>query len=248
MRIALVEPDLSRAEIVSRLLFAGGHACQHFMASAPFLACAADEFFDLLLTATWAGDRPAEDVIALARSILPGLPAIVMMVAPRESEIVGALQAGADDCLSKPVRGPEMLARVDAVFRRAGVCRPPNRTRNNFGDYFFDTTHSEVRFRNQCATLTPKEFRFALLLFVNLSRPVSRAHILETVWARRRDVKSRTLDTHASRVRTKLQLRPEYGYSLVPLYGYGYQLNEVPPDGATRAPLPEPDERIVETL
>jgi len=221
------------AEPVDRLIFASGHACQHFIASTPFLASESSQFPDLLLTDRWAGERPAEDVIARARSIVPGLP-VMLMTSSRESEIVAALHAGADDCLTKPVRGPEMPARVHALLRR-----PSNRRCDVFGGYVFDAANFTVTFHGPTVALTPKEFRVARgycsLLFNNVSRPVSRAHILETVWARRRDVRSRTPDTHASRVRTKLQLRPEHGYCLTPLYGYGYQLDAVPPDSGTGA-------------
>src|SRR5471032_2347339 len=228
MRIALIEPDLQHARVVDRLVFAGGHACRHFTASAPFLQCAQIDFFDLLITENWAGDHCAEDVIPRARAILPDLPIIVLLPEPRESQIVTALHAGADDCLSKPVRGPEMLARIHALMRRAGLRRPANRRRDVIGGYSFDAAHFAVAFRDRTVVLTPKEFRLALLLFNNLARPVSRVHILETVWTRGRDVPSRTVDTHVSRVRAKLELRPELGYCLMPLYGYGYQLDAIP--------------------
>jgi DNA-binding response OmpR family regulator len=235
MRIALIEPDLRHAKLVGQLIFAGGHVCQHFTASTPFLSRAADEFFDLLITESWAGDHSAEDVIARARPTLPRWRVMVLMSAPRERQMGAARPGGAHDCVSKPVSGPEMLARVDALLRRAGLRRPPNRRRDVIGGYAFDAAQLGVTFRDQTVTLTPKEFRFARLLFNNLSRPVSRAHILETVWACRRDVRSRTVDTHASRVRTKLQLRPEHGYCLTPLYGYGYQLDALPPEVAAEA-------------
>ncbi len=75
--------------------------------------------------------------------------------------------------------------------------------------------------------LTQKEFQLAVLMLRNVGKPLSRGHIREMVWGRGSDVPSRTMDTHVSRVRTKLDLRPEHGYLLAPVYSYGYRLEHL---------------------
>ncbi len=99
-----------------------------------------------------------------------------------------------------------------------------------FGDYLFNLQEGRLFHRSEPVTLSQKEFQVALLLFRNLARPLSRAHIIETVWKHLADIPTRTLDTHVSAIRIKLDLRPQNGYRIVPIYGYGYRLErlEVP--------------------
>jgi DNA-binding response OmpR family regulator len=86
--------------------------------------------------------------------------------------------------------------------------------------------------------LTQKEFEVAALLFRNVGRLLSRAYLLDSVWGISADVSTRTVDTHASQLRSKLGLYPESGWRLSAVYQHGYRLERVTaqPPGSGPAP------------
>jgi len=97
------------------------------------------------------------------------------------------------------------------------------------GDYLFESLTHSVSHAGRRTALTQKEFALALLLFNNLGRPLSRTYLQESVWGLEAEnaLPTRTIDTHISRVRSKLQLQPEQGFRLSTVYGYGYQLEQL---------------------
>jgi DNA-binding response OmpR family regulator len=226
MRIALLDADLPQARRIAKALALADHSCGLFNACLPLLRALQRDGFDALIAAC-VSEADARALLASTRALQPALPVILMLA--RARHLVGCLHAGADDCIIQPVRADELLARTDALLRRVGLGRSRADKIETFDGYAFDATRLQVVANDGAAVqLTPKEFRFALLLFRNRSRPVSREHILAAVWGRDTRKPSRTVDTHASRLRVKLRLSPERGYRLLPLYGHGYCLEFVP--------------------
>lgn len=96
------------------------------------------------------------------------------------------------------------------------------------GSFRFDRSNNAVLLSGAPVDLTQKEFDLAWFLFLNLGRLLSREHIQEAVWGRRMVASaSRSMDTHLSRLRIKLDLRPETGIVLTPVYNYDYRLEQV---------------------
>ena len=93
--------------------------------------------------------------------------------------------------------------------------------------YRIDLVNRVVGLDNQPIELTDKEYDLTLFLFRNVGRLLSRGHISESVWGRSADIQSRTVDTHVSRVRKKLDFGPERGLRLTPIYNFGYRLEKV---------------------
>jgi DNA-binding response OmpR family regulator len=237
MRIALLDLDLPQARRIAKALALADHSCGMFHGCVSLLRALQRDGFDTLIAAC-VSEADARALLASTRALQPTLPVILMLA--RARHLVGCLHAGADDCVIQPVRADELLARTDALLRRAGLGRSRTAKVETFDGYAFDAARLEVVADDGAAVqLTPKEFRFALLLFRNRSRPVSREQILAAVWGRDTGKPTRTVDTHASRLRVKLRLSPERGYRLMPLYGHGYCL-ELMPDPRHAIPPPGP--------
>jgi DNA-binding response OmpR family regulator len=117
-------------------------------------------------------------------------------------------------------------ARINALMRRA-YAQPSTPGAEIHGDTVFHDSSSAVTRNGKTVVLTAKEYALAQLLFRNLHRALSRTYILETVWGNEPNLNSRSLDMHISRIRTKLELRPEQGFRLTPIYSYGYRLERV---------------------
>ncbi len=223
MNVAILDDDPYQRRLLSMLAESGGHRATCFETGTALLAALArPDAVDLLLLDWVMPEMSGEAVLrALRDGAGTGLPVIVVTARDSEADVVGALRQGADDYVVKPPKGMELLARIDALARRAGIGRA---TPVRAGRFEVDLARRAVRLDGREIELTLKEFDLASHLFRNPGTLVTRAQLLESVWSVAPGLDTRTVDTHASRVRRKLGLDGSNGWTLQSVYGYGYRL------------------------
>ena len=224
MRIAVLDDDRLLLEMMERVIQEMGNTCQLYETGQACLQDLRRETFDMLIVDWELPDTSGPEVIRWVRQHLDAsLPILFITHRSEECDIVEGLQCGADDFMTKPVRVAELKARMHALLRRAyPECTDDVQT---FGPYTFTRSSLSVTFGGKEVVLTYREFALALLLFQNAGRLMSRDHLREAVWGQNSEVLSRTLDTHVSRLRQVLQLRPGNRYSIAAVYGLGYRLD-----------------------
>lgn len=225
MHLGIVEDDPAQRELLLALVEDGGHTTRGFDSVSAFQEGLKRESFDLLLLDWMLPDGTGGDVLRWLRQNQGWqLPVIVVTAQEDEDTVVAALQAGADDYIVKPPKPLELLARVGAALRRA---RPNTLQVLRVGDYEIDIQHQRLSLGGTALVTTAKEFDLSVVLFQNMGKILSRDHLLDKVWGRTADVDVRTVDTHVSRLRRKLELDGRRGWKLKPVYGYGYRLDRV---------------------
>lgn len=244
MRIAILDAESTRADAIRKTFENTGHVCERFDRGRSFLRVMGRQTYDLVIVCHEVPDTGSRFIIEqlqgrnVARACTQRVPTVAIERCGKDGGVrsmVQALQAGADDCLLEPLNQELLLARAHALLRlldRQGSSTEPH---NDFGTHVFDPDRCRVSSYGQPVDLTPKEFELAHLLFSNRSRHLSRDYIIKLIWKREDSgckIISRSLDTHISRVRKKLELHPERGYRLKPIYSYGYCLDRL----AARAP------------
>ncbi|MFV0644864.1 MAG: response regulator transcription factor [Sphingomonadaceae bacterium] len=182
---------------------------------------------DLIVLDWNLGDVTGLDVLQWLRNDLSSpVPVIMLTSRDAETHIVTALETGADDYVTKPVALPVLRARLRALLRRAQQQTEPA-GQEIYGDVKFDCETRTVEREVPVKRLSNREFDLALLLFRNIGSPIARDTIYTKIWGNEPSVQSRTLDSHITALRRKLNLRPEYGYMLSTIYGFGYRLEQL---------------------
>ena len=220
MRIAYLEDDPDQAALIKRWLESGGHQCHHYDRGHALQRALAQESFDAFVLDWHLPDTDGLAVMKEIRAHVPQAVVIFVTARDRDDDLAKALAAGADDFIGKPVRRAELLARIDARAKRAQTPHGPV----SVPPFTLDRGARTLSRAGKALSLTDKEYQLAEFLFANFGQLLSRKHLLEAVWGLRADVKTRTLDTHMSRLRTKLALNDGTGLRLQSVQQFGYRL------------------------
>ena len=160
----------------------------------------------------------------IASRIDPNLPLILIGVRGAELDRVRAFERGADDVMEKPLSYRELRCRIEALLRRCERGRTGGRLR--VADIEVDTAARTAIAAGEVLDLSAKEFALLRVLASDPTRVFTKAELLRTVWGRRTVGTTRTLDSHACRLRRKLGVGG--GRYVVNVWGVGYRLVDAP--------------------
>jgi len=226
MNIAIVDDDPDIAALLMLWLEEEGHDCTHFSSGQDFIQIVRSKNFDIVLLDWIMPEFDGEQTLNWIKSHDDiDVPVIFVTQKATEDDVAKILTLGADDYITKPVRHKEMIARINAVARRANPHVDDEVI--ELSPYRIDSTSREVSVDGEQIKLTEKEFKLVQFLFKNVGRLLSRDHILSAVWGYDLGLNTRTVDTHMSRIRKKLHIDPDKGWRLSSIYHQGYRLEHL---------------------
>ncbi len=202
MRVLLIEDDMEAAQFLIKALRESGHAPDHAADGEDGLALARDGGYDVLIVDRMLPKLDGLSVVRALRTEGVRTPVLILSALGEVDDRVKGLRAGGDDYLAKPYAYSELLARIEALGRRA---RPEEQeTRYVVGDLVLDRLAHRVTRGGQPIPLQPREYRLLEYLMKNAGQVVTRTMLLEHVWDYHFDPQTNVIDVHVSRLRTKI--------------------------------------------
>ena len=221
MRILLVEDDARIAEFLGRALRQRGDAVDHAATAEDALELVSEGIHDALIVDVVLPGMDGLEFIERCRGCGVQAPVLILSARRAVDDRVRGLQRGGDDYLTKPFALAELLARLDALLRRAAPQAEPARL--GVADLEIDLLRHEARRGDRPLALSQREFTLLEYLCRNAGRVVTRTMILDHVWQMRFDPATNVVDVHIHRLREKVDRDGEPGL-IHTIRGVGYVL------------------------
>ena len=221
MRALLVEDDATIADFVARGLREAGFVVDHLADGEAGLTAATQQAYDVAIIDLMLPKRDGLSLIEALRSRGVATPVLILSARRSVDDRVRGLQSGGDDYLTKPFAFTELLARVQALVRRA--TRSPEPTTLTVADVTMDLLSRRVTRGGKALDLRPREFTLLEFLMRHAGHVVSKTMILSHVWEYNFDPQTNVVDVLVSRLREKID-RPFEAKRLHTVRGVGYVL------------------------
>ncbi len=179
---------------------------------------------DLLILDLGLPDMDGIDVTRRLRE-WTSIPVIVISVRDREEDKIAALDAGADDYLTKPFTVGELLARIRSIMRRSA--RPAGDPIYQSGELMVDLQKHEVRVRGSYVVLTPTEYGILRTLVTHAGKVLTHGQLIQEVWGSSSDGHAHLLRVNISNLRRKIESNPLLPHYIVTEPGVGYRLQDL---------------------
>ncbi|HEY8460812.1 MAG TPA: response regulator transcription factor [Blastocatellia bacterium] len=222
-RILLIEDEPGLVLTLTDRLTSEGYKVESARDGGAGLERASNEFFDAIILDVMLPRKNGFDVCRDLRQ--RGINAPILMLTARGQVVdkVVGLKLGADDYLTKPFEMIELLARVEALLRRAPSAQPPQSEVYQFGSIKVDFRRAEVERDGRQVELSAKEFQLLRYFVEHREATLSRDELLNEVWGYDAMPTTRTVDVHVAWLRQKLEPNPRRPQFILTIHGMGYK-------------------------
>jgi two-component system alkaline phosphatase synthesis response regulator PhoP len=222
-RLLLVEDEPGLQLALSDRLASEGYQVETAGDGNLAVARATGEPFDIIVLDVMLPGRDGFDVARTLRQQGVQTPILMLTARGQVVDRVVGLKLGADDYLTKPFEMIELLARLEALLRRAPAAAGVALERYQFGDVVVDVRKAEVMKNGSLVELSAKEFHLLRYFIEHRGATISREELLHEVWGYQATPSTRTVDVHVAWLRQKMEANPRVPQFILTVHGLGYK-------------------------